>query len=108
MIQLKFIKVTPQGLTFVVYRFMGKEIFIKKQGNNPNIQKVKEQMIQKGADVQEAKNWIKINFIKDQKMIVMAGQEFDIEDKTDQDIENFLADFYEKEFKKGGYQVERK
>jgi len=104
--QIKAVKNTPNGLVKIIIRFVNKHIFIRKKRNNPYIQKVIEQMKNKGALVQEGKNWIKIDIFKDNELVKIGDNEINLKEMPSEEIEEILSNFYIEQYKKGGFLVE--
>lgn len=98
-------KDSPQGKLKGILRVIKEDLYFKVS-NNDYARQIVDQLKAKGAVIQEStRGWIKVNMFygKNTTVFKLGDREFDLEDVTDEEIENILAEFYTFNFTKAGF-----
>ena len=104
---LRCSQLNPQhGEITINIRFINKELFMRFSQNNPQKIQMINQLRQKGADIVELNNWIKINMFKNQSLVKLGNIEFDVEKVSGQEVENILFDFYREKYIQAKFKAE--
>lgn len=108
MIQIICQKEDPNmGNVKVKIRIKGKIIFFKfNQSEIAN--QIMAKMQKAGAIITPGKGWIKVNIFGENKEIKLGTDEFNVNDKTDSEIEKILGNFYIINYTKTGFTCENK
>ena len=88
-----------------VLRIRGKLLYFKFN-NNQYAQQMVAQLQSKGAVIKIGKGWIEVSMFHNQEMIKLGEKEFDVTEKSDEEMEEILYDFYVAQFKKAKFEVE--
>jgi len=108
MIQINFEKKgTGAGDVQGILRIQGKILFYKFN-DNQYAQQTITQMQAKGAIITMGRGWIMVNIFGQLTDIKLGNQEFNVQDKTDQEMEFILRDFYAENYVKSGFKIEVK
>lgn len=104
--ELKFDKNTPQGMVKGVLRLIGKIMYFKFNQNQYSEQII-NQLKQKGALIEYSKDksWIRVDIFKDAELIKLGDNNLDLKESTEEQIEEFIYNFYFNEYKKAGFFV---
>jgi len=105
--QIRCIKSTPLGICTIIFRFVGKYIFIKKRKNSQEVNQMISQLKQKGADIIESGNWIRVDLFKNNELVKLGNIEINMKETSPEEIEELLTNFYINLYKKGGFRVIR-
>lgn len=98
----------PQyGKLSINIRFLGKIIFMKFNDTNPQANQMISQMKKKGAEITEASGWYRIDIFNENKFVKLGEEEFNVTEKTDEEIEQILLDFYYKNYSMAKFSVQR-
>lgn len=93
-----------QGITKGIMRIMGKDIFLKI--NNPqNLAQVISQYEAKGAKITHGLGWIKVDIFNQDKDVTIGNNTFNVNEKTPEEIEKILADFFLIQYAKANFKV---
>jgi len=103
--EFNFIKSTPNGVLEGVIRFVGKFVFLKKNNDSVELKRLIRAYKAKGASVEVARNWVKIDFIKDNKVVKLGDVEVNVDEMGKSDLETFLYNFYKDRYEKSGFLV---
>lgn len=97
-----------QGKTIKGVLRIIREILYYKYQDSEYAQKILKEYEKKGVKVTFSKNkdWIKVNLFSGHEIIKLRNKELIVEESTDEQIEDFLCNFYVTEYKKLGYHVE--
>lgn len=91
--------------TTAVYRFDGKDIYIKVN-NLATAQTLIKQIIEKGGRIQQGRKWIRANIFGDNTYIKMGGLIMDLTILTHKEIEEKLFDFFKTFLESSGFKCE--
>lgn len=85
----------PQyGTLSVTIRFVGHDMYMKFSKGNPQANQMIEQMRMKGAEIEEGNGWYKINMFKGQTYVKLGEREFNVNETSDDEVEEILLNFY--------------
>jgi len=99
-------KGTPQGDIDFRLAFQGKYIAVKGK-SNPTAHQFIQQYQSKGAKVIEKRDGYVVNIFPDGKTVFKLGSvEIDLEEDSEEVVENKLCQFYIDTFSKAGFEVE--
>ena len=91
-----------------ILRIIGKTLYFKFN-NNQHANQVIENLKSKGAVIEHSKNgWIYVDMFKDKTMVKLGNKEFDVEEKSNEDVEQILYEFYMIQFTKANFKCEGK
>ena len=95
------------GKVQIFCRIDGKFIYFKFNSNQYASQMI-AQMKNKGADIQLGKHntWIRIDIIKDNDFVQFGDVELNIKEMSNEQIEDFLVNFYKQKYEESKFQVE--
>jgi len=96
------------GILNIWIRIIGQDIFLRFNQNNPQKNQMIEQLRQKGAEIIESENWIKVNIFRDNPYVRLGEVEFDVNDKSDEEVEQILANFFKMKYEQAKFKVEVK
>ena len=99
---------TPQGFINVRMRIMGRLIFLQKKKDDPAQMGMLQQMEEKGAKVDVSDRWVRINMFAKNNFVRIDDIEFNIDVKSEEEIESILADFFRKKYEQAHFKVEVK
>lgn len=102
---IKFIQSSQMGMIDGLIRFVGRDIYIKVK-NAQYLNQMITQLKNKGAKVIESKSWIKIDIFGDNQTAKLGEYIIDLEEDTNEQIEDKLCKFYAEQYKKGGFVVQ--
>lgn len=108
---LKCTQFHPQAGNIIIdIRILGKELFMRFSENNPHKEQLVSQLIARGADVSETDNWIRINMFTEQAtkgnpLIKMGEIEFNIQETSNEQVEEILFNFYTIQYQKAKFKV---
>lgn len=77
----------------IVVRFHGHLIFMKFN-NNPQKNQMIANLRNKGAIITEGNGWLRINIFGDHEEVRLNGLVFNPKEKTEEELEQILFDFY--------------
>jgi len=105
--ELTFAQNTQMGMIKGVLR-IARQILYFKINNNKYVDQVIEQMKKKGAIITKSlnKDWIKIDIFKEKDLVKLGDKELNFEESTDEEIEEFIGDFYKNQYERQGFLVE--
>lgn len=99
--------ITYNAQVKIVTRFIGKLIYVK--ANNLQYKsEVVNKLTKGGANVEVAKNWIKVDLFNGRTLVKVGDFELDLDILEDEDVETYLYNFYEAQYTKAGFKVEVK
>lgn len=105
--QLLCSQFNPQhGQLKIHIRFIGKYLFMKFNKDNPQKNQMITQLKMKGAEIIERGGWARINMFKNQNLVKLGENEFDVTKTTDDDMETILLDFYKYKYTQAHFQVQ--
>ena len=103
--QLTATKQTPQNIK-AVYRFIGKEIYIKVNSTQYAAQ-ILDRYKKAGVPIVEKGGWMKIDlFYKGDMDYRMGGFSFDISKETPEEIESKMCSFFKGQLEMAMFEVE--
>lgn len=102
--QLLFEKDTPQGKVKGVLRVIGKYLFFKFN-NNQYSQQIIQQMSHKGALITQGNGWLRIDIIKQNKLVKLGELFINLELDSEEEVENKLFQFYTQKYAQGGFKL---
>lgn len=104
--EIRFNKQAPAGEIKGILRIIGKIIYIKVN-NWQYASQLIANLEAKGAKIDKSSRfgWIKIDMFKDNTLVKLGEEEFDVTEKLDEEIEQILADFYVQQYVKAGFNV---
>ena len=90
-----------------VLRVIGKIIYYK-YNDSEYAKKVIDQLKQKGAKIEFSKNndWIRVDIFSDLEIIKLGDKEINLTESSNEQIEEFIFNFYLNQYKKLGFMVE--
>ena len=88
-----------------VLRIIGKLLFFKFNTSEQSMQVI-SQLKSKGALIETSKDWIKVNMFYNQDIVKLGGLEFNISEKSEEEVEKILFDFYYNQFIKAKFKVD--
>jgi len=104
--QIIYKQVNPQhGKITGDLRIRGKLLYFKFN-NNQYAQQMITQLQNKGAVIKIGKSWIEVSMFHNQEIVKLGEKEFDVTEKSDEEMEEILYDFYTTQFKKAKFEVE--
>ena len=97
-----------QGKTIKGVLRIIREILYYKYNDSTYAQQALKEYEKKGVKVtfSARKDWIKVDLFSGHEIIKLRDKELVIEESTNEQIEEFLCNFYASEYKKLGYHVE--
>jgi len=107
--QFKATQNTPQyGPQSLILRFIDKLIFMKgNQESAKYVDKLISDFEKKGASVLKGNGgWIRIDIIKDNKFVKLGDIEIDLEEMSQDEIEQNLYKFFSKKYKEAKFLVQ--
>ena len=105
--QINFKKVEAGQLVSGTLRILNRFLYFK-YANNTQLKSIIENFRAKGIKVQEGLGWIKVDLIGDNEIFKLGSNEYNINEVTDEEIENILFNFYLEQYKKLNFIVEVK
>jgi len=93
--------------TTVIYRFVGKEVFLKCS-NMQYASQLINQIKQKGGHVKEGRGWLKCDLFGDHSFANLGPVQIDLSKEVDLEIEKKLCDFFSITLEKAKFKVEVK
>ena len=82
------------GLVLITLRFHNREMFMKFSKNNPTVNRMIEQMKMRGASIIQGNGWYRINLFPNQTLVKLGAVEFNVQETSDEDLEDILFNFY--------------
>lgn len=101
-------QITPQGKVSILLRIIGRNLFLRKKKNDPRQAIMIEQFREKGSKIIEADDWIKIDMFANNNLVKLGEQEFDVNQKSHDEMEEILADFFKSKYKQANFKVKVK
>jgi len=105
--EIKFNGSSGQGQVNGIMRIIGRHVYYPNN-SSPQVMQVISQLAEKGAEITYAKKWIQINMFKNQELVKLGNEEFNVLTLTDQEIENKLFSFYIAQYQKAGFNANGK
>lgn len=104
-IQIKFTKDDPNmGNIKGLLRIDGKKLFFKF--NNSDVaNSMIAQLQQKGAIITNGRKWIRANIFGNHERVKLGGEEFDPKEKTPEQLEIILTQFYQVNYARAGFEI---
>ena len=90
-----------------IYRFTGKDIFLKCN-NKQYVAQLVEQIKKKGGSVEIGRTWLKADIFGEANNIILSGKELVLDKSTDTEIEEYLYDFFFTTLEKAQFKCEGK
>ncbi len=104
--QLKFNKKDPtMGDVSGILRVDGKILYFKFNQSEP-AQNMIATTKAKGAIVTEGRKWIRINIFAENKEVILNKEQFNVDEKTDDEVEDILIRFYGEKYTQAGFECE--
>jgi|SRR3990172_3033767 len=104
----KEIKFTQSNTTYGqvkgMIRMIGKYLYFQNV-QNPQVMQVVSQLAEKGAEITYARKWIQVDMFKNQTLVKLGSEEFDVSSLPENEIEEKLYNFYMENYKKAGFNV---
>jgi len=108
--ELLFEKLDSQaGQIKGILRVNGRIVYMKINSNQYTAQMI-SQLESKGAIINQGsgRNWIRINIfpyekIKDNSLVKIGGKEFDLNETSNEEVENLLIQFFTNQYTKAGF-----
>ena len=91
----------------VVYRFVGKDVFLKCNNMQYAAQLI-QQIKQKGGHVKEGRGWLKCDLFGEHAYANLGPVQIDLSKELDTEIEQKLCDFFSITLEKAKFKVEVK
>lgn len=92
------------GLIKGVLRIVGRIIFLKF--NNLKYSKdLISQMKLRGAKVVQGRNWIRVDMFHNKENVKLGNNEFNVKEKSDDEMELILYNFYLNQYIKSGFKI---
>jgi len=85
-------------------RIIGRYVYYPNN-SSPQVMQVISQLAEKGAEITYAKRWIQINMFKNQSLVKLGNEEFDVSVLLDREIEEKLYNFYMIQYQKANFNV---
>lgn len=102
--QLNFNKKDPKmGDISGILRVDGKTCFFKFK-DSQHSQTMIAKMQTKGAIITPGRKWIKVNLFGENKEVILGREQFNIDDKTDSELENILFNFFSEKYTQAGFE----
>lgn len=95
---------TQAGNVRVTMRILGKIIFLKTNNQQYSKQLI-DQMRSKGAIINEARGWMRVNIFGNNEYVKINGKEFNAKEESEERVENILEDFYTINYLKAGFKM---
>jgi len=106
--ELHFKQKHPQfGDVNGIMRIIGEIVYVKFS-NNQYSQQAITALSQKGAKITLGRGWVKVEMFHNQTLVKLGGEEFDVKDKTDVEMESILGKFFKEQYTKAGMEVSEK
>lgn len=102
--EIKFSGSSGMGQVNGVMRIIGRHVYYPNN-NSPQVMQVISQLAEKGAEITYARKWIQINMFKNQSLVKLGNEEFNVLVLSDQEIENKLYNFYMVQYQKADFSV---
>lgn len=96
-----------QGNTKGVMRINGKLIYLKVN-NKENLAQLISQYESKGAKIVYGNSWIQIDIFSQNKEVKLGNHEFNVDEKTNEEVEEIFAELYMVQFTKLNFKVSEK
>jgi len=104
--QLKFNKKDPNmGDVSGILRIDGKILYFKFN-QSEQAQAIITSTKARGAIVTEGRKWIRINIFAENKEVILNKEQFNVDDKTDNEVEDILLRFYSEKYTQAGFECE--
>lgn len=105
--EIKYIQKNVEKGNFEgVLRIIGSIIYLKfSSQQDPRAQQILANLAAKGAEIKTVKEWVKINMFKDQDLVKIEGEEFDVTKLSDIVMEEILYTFFSKKFKEANFEI---
>src|SRR3989304_6806957 len=87
-----------------VMRIIGRYVYYPNNPS-PQVMQVISQLAEKGAEITYAKRWIQIDMFKNQSLVKLGNEEFDVSVLSDKEIEEKLYNFYVIQYQKANFNV---
>lgn len=98
---------TAYGELTVRMRFFEKYIFIKSNNSQQRTQVI-DQLKSGGAEVIENDSgWVRVDMIKDHERVRLGGQEFNPQEKSWEELEQIMVDFFSNKYEEAKFIVNR-
>lgn len=104
--ELRCKQYNPQmGNITITIRFLGKIIYMKFNSNTPTPQKnqIIKSLRDKGAKVEKADNWYRINMFVDQDEVIIANKRFDVTKLPPEKVEDILFEFFDEKYREARF-----
>jgi len=106
--ELTALMFTPEGKRKIRLRIIGRIIFLHKRINDTTQLTMIEQFREKGAKIDEADNWIRIDMFAGNNLVKLGDMEFDVDTKSETEMENILVNFFKLKYKQAHFKVKVK
>lgn len=103
--EFKFRKQTPQGNVDGICRISGKMIYFKYNDSN-QARQVLDEFRKKGINIREGKGWIQVDLLGSNDSVQLGDSYIDIQEDSDEEIEEKLFKFYVAQYNKLGFYVD--
>lgn len=99
---------TQLGNVNGILRIGGRNLFFKANNNQYGDQVI-AQLESRGAEIEKSiKGWVRVDMFRNQSLVRIGEKEFDVNETSDQEIEEILFNFYLIQFTKAGFKCSGK
>ena len=103
--EIRFKKASGQGNVDGICRISGKMIYFKYNDSN-QARMVIEEFRKKGIKIKESRLWLQVDLLGENDSIKLGDSYIDIQEDSDEEIENKLFKFYKFQYEKLGFYIE--
>jgi len=90
-----------------IYRFYGREIFLKSN-NNEYPEQLINQVKARGGTVEQAGGWYKLDIMGSHELVKLGDKEINSKETPMEEIEDILSNFFNNTLKAQGFKTEVK
>lgn len=106
--QITFEKDDPSmGSISGILRIKGKICYFKYE-QSAQAQAMMERLQASGAIITPGRKWIRVNLFGENKDVKLGNEEFNVDDKTEEEIEDILNKFFGEKYVQAGFIVDFK
>jgi len=94
------------GMIKGVLRIKGREVYLRQKDKNPQVEYMIQQLRGNGAEILKGEKWIKIDMFKQTTLCKLGEKEFDVDDCSEEEIEQTLFDFFKSKYEQAKFKVD--
>ena len=104
--QLKFSKDDPSMGKIDGLMRVDKKILYFKYNQSQQAQAMMQSLQAKGAIITPGRSWIRVNLFGENKEVNLGNEQFNVDDKSDDEISNILIKFFAEKYAQAGFVCE--